>query len=326
VPAHKHNCMVGAHGGAPSRKNITFIGVLCGGAVSFAGKSRRICSEFREMGVFRTDDVALNIAGLEQYGAFMAFSLRKGGVSPRPFDSLNFSSEEGDSVENVDRNFRIFGEKLGIASQQIVTCHQIHGDRVAIISDRPNRPPEADAIISTVPSIYPAVKTADCVPILLVDPVQRISAAVHVGWRGAVLRIVRKVLRLLNDKFRSNPSDLLVAIGPSIGKCCYEVDDNVLEPLRDNFSDAERFLNMSIGPASLPATDSEQPSVSENSRKAFLDLPGITRFELISVGVPEANIHPVDLCTSCRSDLFFSHRRDRGRTGRHIAVTGFKLT
>jgi len=271
------------------------------------------------------DNVALTLNGLDQYGAFMVFSLRGGGgVSPRPFDSLNFSAEEGDSVENVEQNFRIFGGRLGIDPQRIVTLRQVHGDEVVIIDEMPNRPPEADAIIVTMPGIYPAVKTADCVPILLIDPVRRISAAVHVGWRGAVLRIARKVQRLMNDKFRSNPSDLLVAIGPSIGKCCYEVDDKVLEPLRDNFSDAERFLDMSVGPASLPATDSEQPSVSENSRKAFLDLPGITRFELTAVGVPESNIHPVDLCTSCRPDLFFSHRRDRGRTGRHLAVTGFK--
>ena len=113
------------------------------------------------------NDVALNLDGLDQYGAFMAFSLRGGGVSSPPFDSLNFSAQEGDSVENVDRNFRIFGDELGIDPQQIITCHQIHGDGVVIVSDRPNRPPEADAIISTDPNIYPAVKTADCVQFCL---------------------------------------------------------------------------------------------------------------------------------------------------------------
>ena len=270
------------------------------------------------------DNVALTLNGLDQFGAFMAFSLRGGGVSPRPFESLNFSAEEGDSVENVKQNFEIFGGRLGIDPRRIVTLRQVHGDKVVIIDDMPNRPPEADAIIVTAPGIYPAVKTADCVPILLIDPVRRISAAVHVGWRGAVLRIARKVLRTMNDKFKSNPDDLIAAVGPAIGKCCYEVDDNVLKPLRENLPDAEQFLHIPVGPASLPATDSEQPSVSENSRKAFLDLSGITRFELISVGVPESNIHPVDLCTSCRPDLFFSHRRDSGRTGRHVAVTGFR--
>jgi polyphenol oxidase len=275
------------------------------------------------MGIFRTDDVALTLAGLEQYGAFMAFSLRSGGVSPRPFDSLNFSAQKGDSVGNVDQNFRIFAERLGINSQQIITCHQIHGDGVVIVSDRPNRPPEADAIISTVPTVYPAVKTADCVPLLLVDPVQMISAAIHVGWRGAVLRIARKVLRLLNSRFKSNPGDLIAGLGPAIGKCCYQVDGKVLEPFRENFPEAERFI-IPVGPALLPATDSGELSVSENSRKAFLDLPGVARFELISGGIPESNVYSADLCTACRSDLFFSHRRDKGLTGRHIAVTGFK--
>ncbi len=289
------------------------------------------------------NDVALNLDGLDQYGAFMAFSLRNGGVSPRPFDSLNFSAQEGDSVGNVDQNFRIFAERLGIDSQQIITCHQIHGDGVVIVSDRPNRPPEADAIISAVPTIYPAVKTADCVPLLLFDPVRMISAAVHVGWRGAVLRIARKVLRLLNSRFKSNPGDLIAGLGPAIGKCCYEVDGKVLKPFRENFPEADQFVRSTpkpihhaddrhggrshhnpVGPASLPANDSlaKQPCV--HPERAFLDLPGVARFELVSGGIPERSIYSVDLCTACRSDLFFSHRKDGGRTGRHIAVTGFK--
>ncbi|MGO9117475.1 MAG: peptidoglycan editing factor PgeF [Desulfomonilaceae bacterium] len=288
------------------------------------------------------DNIALKLAGLDHYGAFMAFSLRSGGVSSRPFDSLNFSAQEGDSVENVDQNFRIFAEQQGIDPQQIVTCHQIHGDEVVVVSDRPNRPPEADAIISTVPSIYPAVKTADCLPILLVDPVHMISAAVHVGWRGAVLRIARKVVQTMNDRFKSNPEELIAAVGPGIGKCCYEVDGKVLKPFRENFPEADRFVRSTpkpightddrhggrshhnpVGPASLPATDwGNQPRFPSDT--ALLDLSAVARFELISGGIPESNIHPVDLCTSCRPDLFFSHRRDRGRTGRHIAVTGFK--
>ncbi len=200
------------------------------------------------------DNVALTLNGLDQFGAFMAFSLRGGGVSPRPFDSLNFSAEEGDSVENVKQNFEIFGGRLGIDPRRIVTLRQVHGDEVVIIDDMPNRPPEADAIIVTAPGIYPAVKTADCVPILLIDPVHWISAAVHVGWRGAVLRIARKVLRTMNDKFNSNPDDLIAAVGPAIGKCCYEVDDNVLKPLRGKFAGC-RTIPPHSGRAGVPAGD-----------------------------------------------------------------------
>ncbi len=290
------------------------------------------------------DNIALKLTGLEQYGAFMAFSLRSGGVSPSPFDSLNFSTQEGDSVENVRQNFRILGERLEIDPQRIVTCRQVHGDEIVIIDDMPDRPPEADATITTSPEIYLAVKTADCVPILLNNPVRGISAAVHVGWRGAVLRIVRRLLRLLNSRFKSNPEDLIAGVGPAIGNCCYEVDDIVLKPFRENFLEADQFIRSTakpightgdrhggrshhnpVGPASLPAGDlGNKPHVSVNSERAFLDLPGIARFELISGGIPERNIHSVDLCTVCRPDLFFSHRRDRGRTGRHIAVCGFK--
>jgi copper oxidase (laccase) domain-containing protein len=154
------------------------------------------------------------------------------------------------------------------------------------------------------------------------------------------------VLRLLNDKFKSNPEELIAAVGPAIGKCCYEVDGKVLKPFRENFPESDQFIRSTpkpightddrhggrshhnpVGPASLPATDlGNKPHVSVNSQRAFLDLSGVARFELISGGIPERNIHSVDLCTSCRSDLFFSHRRDRGKTGRHIAITGFKIT
>ena len=272
------------------------------------------------------DNVALTLNGLDQYSAFMAFSLRGGGVSQRPFDSLNFSAEEGDSDDSVQRNLVILGERLGIDPGRIVTPRQVHGDQVVIMDDIPNHPPEADAIISTSPTIFPSVKTADCVPILLIDPVGAISAAVHVGWRGAVLRIARKVLRLMSYEFKSNPGELIAAVGPAIGKCCYEVDEKVLKPLRKNIPDAEQFIHVPVGPASLPANDpGNQPRVPTNPEGAFLDLSGVARFELISGGIPESNIHSVDLCTSCRPDLFFSHRRDRGRTGRHIAVTGLKL-
>ncbi len=270
------------------------------------------------------DHVALRLTGLDQYGAFMAFSLRGGGVSHRPFDSLNFSAEEGDSVENVKENLRIFGERIGIDSQRIVTPRQVHGDAIVIIDDIPTQLSEADAVITASPGVYPAVRTADCVSVLIIDPVRRVCAAVHVGWRGAVLRITRRVLRSMNDEFSSNPDDLIAAVGPAIAKCCYEVDDKVMKPFRENLSDADRFVHVPVGLASLPATNSEYSTGFAKSEKAFLDLPAVARFELISGGVPERNIHAVDLCTSCRPDLFFSHRRDRGRTGRHLAVVGLK--
>jgi polyphenol oxidase len=270
-------------------------------------------------------NIAFKLALLGQYGAFMAFSLRGGGVSPRPFDSLNFSAEEGDLAENVEQNLQILAERLGIDPHRIVAPRQVHGDKVVIIHDIPNHPPEADAIITAAPGIYPAVKTADCAPILIIDPVRRISAAVHVGWRGAVLRIARKTLRIMSDKLGSNPDELIATVGPAIGKCCYEVDKKLLKPLRENIPEAERFIHAPVEPASLPANDlGKQPRVSTNSGKAFVDLPGVARFELISGGILERNIHAVDLCTSCRPDLFFSHRRDRGRTGRHIAIAGFR--
>lgn len=287
--AHEHNARsVGAHGDAP----------------------KPISCCLAKMNPFQADNVALNLAGLDEYGAFMAFSLRGGGVSPPPFDSLNFSAEEGDSIRNVERNFQSFGKTLGINPDRIVTCRQIHGDQIVVVESMPVGLPEADAVVTATPGFYPAVKTADCVPILLVDPVRRVAAAVHVGWRGLVKRIARKVTRLMSDRFMSNPPDLIASLGPSIGKCCYEVDDRVLKPFREEFPGAEQFI-----------ITNELPNRSGN--RTFLDLTAASRFELISQGICEENIHTVDLCTSCRPDLFFSHRRDGAKTGRHVAVTGF---
>jgi len=258
-----------------------------------------------------SDDVALFVPGLEPHSAIMAFSLRTGGYSPRPFDTLNFSVGQGDSAENVRRNFDCLGSRLGLDPRRVVTCRQVHGDRIAVIEDLPDTPPVADAVVTETPNLYPAIKTADCLPMLLIDLRLRVSAAVHCGWRGAVHRISRKVLALLKDRFRTDPTDLIAVLGPAIGACCYEVDDAVLTPFRQSVPEPERFI--SHGKTANPGRQSLR-----------LDLAGVNRAELISEGVPEENIHQVEGCTCCDSSRFFSYRRDGARSGRHIAVVGFK--
>ena len=257
------------------------------------------------------NDMVVGVNEVERFGALMAFSLRQGGKSPAPFDTLNFSEEQGDSAENVRHNFELLGKRLGLEPRQIATCTQVHRDRVIILDSVPDSPPEADAIVTSVGAIYPAVKVADCLPILLVDPVRHVAAAIHAGWRGSVMRITSKVIQTMRGRYGCRPSDLVAALGPAIGKCCYAVDDTVLTPFREGFPEAERFISTQR----LNRTQPEQ---------SYLDLRSANRFELTLEGVSEEKIHSIDLCTSCRPDLLFSHRRDGAASGRHIALAGFR--
>lgn len=261
------------------------------------------------------NSLALVLTKVAKFSAVAAFSIRKGGQSPPSLDSLNFSTKQGDSLDNVRTNLGVLAEFLNIDAGNIATCNQVHGDTVAVINSVSSSPPKADAIVAAQPGIFPAVKTADCVPILLMDPVHKVCAAVHAGWCGTALRVTRKVVRLMQEDFGTDVSDLVAAIGPAIGPCCYEVDDNVLIPVSRNVPWADRFVTLEMN------HESGNPARGKSYR---LDLVGVNRFELTSMGVQEANIYSTDLCTSCRPDLFFSHRRDGVPSGRHIAVTGFK--
>jgi hypothetical protein len=256
-------------------------------------------------------EIALTFPPAEQFHAVMAFSLRKGGQSPEPFDSLNFSVSQGDSRENVKTNMAILGERIGIDPDRIVTCRQIHEDHIQVVEAVPEALPRADAIVTAIPNLFPAVKVADCVPILILDPVRKVAAAVHAGWRGTVRRITRKTIIFMNKEFGCDPSELVVGIGPGIGPCCYEVDAPVLTPFRESFPDPERFISI-------------HNSNRSSDISYHLDLSAANLFELIEMGVQPKNIYAVDLCTACRQDLFFSHRRDGAKSGRHIAVVGFR--
>jgi purine-nucleoside/S-methyl-5'-thioadenosine phosphorylase / adenosine deaminase len=260
---------------------------------------------------FTDCEIALSFPSAEQFRAVMAFSLRKGGQSPVPFDTLNFSVSQGDSRENVRNNLTILGERIGIDPERIVTCRQVHRDQIHVVKAVPQEPLRGDAIVTPIPNIFPAIKTADCVPVLILDPIRKITAAIHAGWRGTVLRITRKTVDLMRNEFGCDPSQLVAGIGPGIGSCCYEVDDAVLKPFRKSHPDAERFI-------------STHNSSTRSKVSYHLDLSAANLFELTEIGVPQENIYAVDLCTACHKDLFFSHRRDGAKSGRHIAMVGFR--
>ena len=229
-----------------------------------------------------------------------SFLTRKGGISAAPFDSLNFSSKEGDTVENIQYNERAVGKGFGFLSDSLVTLNQVHGNKV-IVFKKPGKEPlsnvdfNGDAIITNQRGFALGILTADCLPILIDDPSKGVIGAVHAGWKGTGLRIVQETLLAMEKAFEVKPDDVKVALGPSIGPCCYEVDDKVLKPLRKNLTKEM-----------LPVG------------KRMLDLAQINRKLLLEIGVKEESIELINICTSCRKDLFFSYRRD-GLTGRQLS-------
>lgn len=223
-----------------------------------------------------------------------AILTRKGGASYRPFDSLNFSTVAGDSLANVSANFERLKTYSG--APYVVSVKQQHGDEVVIVDEHnldalnvPEPETEGDALITSMPNVILMIKVADCQPVLLVDPTQKVVAAVHSGWRGSVLNIIGKTVQTMHDKFGCDPANIQAGIGPSLGPCCAE------------------FVNYR---EELPPTF--WPYKSGNDHFNFWR---ISAMQMKNAGIPEANIEISNICTVCNPDLFFSYRRDK-RTGR----------
>ncbi len=197
---------------------------------------------------------------------------------------------------------------FGIEADRVVTVNQVHGEHIVVVDGRNYRSirtAKADAMVTKARGIAVGVETADCVPVLLVDPETPAVAAVHAGWRSTVKMIVRKAVKRMEDEFGSAPGSLIAAIGPAIGPECYEVDEPVMAPVRDAFS----FW--------------KEVAAQRGNGKWNLDLVEVNRTELVQAGLKERNIHALGLCTSCRRDLFYSFRAE-GRTGRMLAVVMIK--
>jgi YfiH family protein len=176
---------------------------------------------------------------------------------------------------------------------KLATLHQIHSNICVYARGRTGLLGEGDALIENGPGNLVAVKTADCIPILLVDPDRRAVAAVHAGWRGTVAHIVQGAVRAMSNEFGSQAGSLLAAIGPGIGKCCYEVGADV----------AARF---------------------GESGACHIDLVEANRRQLIEAGIPASRIYAANLCTQCGAEDFHSYRRDREESGRMLSFIGWK--
>ena len=236
------------------------------------------------------------------------FSTRPGGVSPAPWDSLNLGPSRGDDPENVRENYRRFCAVLGTVPAKAVLSQQTHTTNLRRVTaadagmglTRPRDYRDVDALMTDVPGLALTVFSADCGVILLHDPVHAAIAAVHAGWRGCAGGILEKTVRAMTESYGTDPADLLAAIGPCIGQCCFETDEDVPQAMLDAFGpEAGRFIE-------------------KRGEKYFVDNKGLNRLWLTRAGLTQIDVSPD--CTKCQPDRFWSHRVTGGERGSLAAI------
>jgi len=240
---------------------------------------------------------------LEQAGFVHGCSCRLHGESDIVDGTLNLALHVGDDVAKVLCNRKAFAEAVGVDASRFTTCQQVHGSKVVRVTeeligsgafDFANTIADTDALITNIPDVPLMLFYADCVPVLLADVATGAIGLAHAGWRGTVAHIARKTVCAMQEAFGTNPNDVLAAIGPSIGACCYEVDDFV----RDQASGYEEFFS------------------AKGEGKYQLDLWGMNAKQLLEAGVSVENIMVAGVCTNDNKELFCSYRAEQGKTGR----------
>ena len=281
-----------------------------------------------------------------------AFSTRHGGVTRGIARGLNLGFIESASRANVEKNRKRFLAAIGAEDFSLLTLRQVHSTNIFRVvrddegairyfpagSPAPQalggKIPVGDALVTDQPGILLSVRTADCLPILIIDPRHRAIAALHAGWRGALERLAEKVAGVMRAVFKSDPTQVIAVIGPGIRACCYGVGEEVISAFNGRFMGPERFFRPV--PASdlasrLKAGHSRQSlardppgRAAEKSPATHLDLTAAVCDQLHEAGLRPGRIHDLGLCTACRTDWFYSHRREGPTTGRMMAIIGIK--
>jgi hypothetical protein len=257
-----------------------------------------------------------------------AFSTSPGGISPLENEKvLNLGFTDWDTRENVLENRRRFQTAANTKALPLVTLKQFHSDVIHLFDTTPSEPCKGDASITNRPGLALAIQTADCVPILLVDPKKRAIAAIHAGWRGTLARIAAKTIGKMQMHFATNPRDLLAAIGPSIGPCCYEVGAEVATQFLSQFPDAPSYFDefrTGDEPNPIQWLNMMPPGHQPPPKGVLLDLRKANRSQLQSAGLRPQNIHTIDLCTACRPNLLFSYRKQGPQSGRLMSIIALR--
>ncbi|MFB3814047.1 MAG: peptidoglycan editing factor PgeF [Terriglobales bacterium] len=259
------------------------------------------------------------------------FSTRLGGWSEcYGGDTLNLGFTKDDSRAAVERNRAAFVAAVGASGWPLAAVRQFHSDLVWRADCE--HPGAGDGLLTGAPGTLLAVRTADCLPILLADVKKRAVAAVHAGWRGTLKRIAEKAVGEMRRCFGSRPEDLRAAIGPGIHACCYEIGEEVREQFQSQFAYADALFTETKESDTIHerypllfliqrAPGHIEPHLPVKIR---LDLTEANRRQLLAAGLNPRSIWASPLCTACRTDLLFSHRAEKGHTGRMMAVIGIR--
>jgi len=256
------------------------------------------------------------------------FSTRVGGASALNGENvLNLSFTDWDSRANVVKNRARFQGALRAGEFKLLPQKQLHSDIVHRYSSVPAQPRKGDASVTSQPGLLLATQTADCVPILLLDPQKRAVATIHAGWRGTLARIAEKTVGRMQLEFGCRPADLLAAIGPCIGPCCYEVAADFVTKFTAQFQDGHEYFDEARTgeePNPLQWLNMSPPGHQPPPKTVHLDLRKANQSQLRISGLRAKDIFVSDLCTGCRTDLFFSYRKEGALSGRMLAVIGIR--
>ena len=254
----------------------------------------------------------LENTGIVRHG----FSTRLGGVSQGCYASLNLSFDRGDREEAVRENFRRIGEAMGVRCEDMVLSRQTHTTNVRVVTEddrgkgivRERDYTDVDGLVTNVPGICLVTSYADCVPLYFVDPVKRVIGLSHSGWRGTVGKIGKKTVEVMKDTFGSDPGDILAAVGPSVCMDCYEVSEDVIERVKEAFS--EHLW--------------EQLFYRKPDGRYQLDLWKANELIFREAGISEEHIAVTNVCTHCNSDILYSHRAAGDQRGNLCAFLALK--
>lgn len=251
-----------------------------------------------------------SFAEFDKLGFGNAFSCRLHGESKLLPCGFNLALHVGDDAELVLNNRRAYAAVLGLDAAKFTTCEQVHGSNIAVVDEAlvgsgalayAEAIKSADALVTNLPQVPLLLFFADCVPIIFADPVTGSIGLAHAGWRGTVADIAQKTVFKMQEAFGAKPQDIIAAVGPCIGKCCYEVDNTVYKAGQKH---AECFT-------------------PKDNEKYMADLPQWNRLSLLEAGVLPQHIYTAGICTECNKELFFSYRAENGKTGR-MGVTIWK--
>jgi YfiH family protein len=238
-----------------------------------------------------------------------AIFTRQGGVSKAPYHSLNLGSTVGDEAQAVEANYAQACRVLNINRHQTVSCYQVHSADILTINQKNHQPVmgQADGLITADSNIYLSLRFADCTPLLFFDPVRRAIGLTHAGWRGTIQNAAGATIRAMVNELGCEAQHIIAVIGPAIGPCCYEVGGEVIKAVTEHFTNPTDLLH-------------------DNGKTghAYFDMWEANRRQLAAGGVKQVIVS--SLCTACRTDHFFSHRAEQGKTGRFGVILGMKDT